>query len=619
MAKVTKCCASAIWIALFLVVCAYQGARAAVVQSVCAKVQLAIEQELTLERQAFDARLRINNGLAGIALEDVQVDVLFTDALGDPVLASSDGDDTNALFFIRIDTLDQINAVDGTGVVAPESSAEIHWLIIPSPGAGGALPQGTKYFVGARLSYLLGGEENVVQVTPDSIHVQPMPVFVLDYFLPQAVYGDDAFTAEIEPPIPFTLGVRLRNSGSGPGVGLKIDSGQPKIVENEQGLLVAFEILGSEVHGQPFEETLLVNFGDVPPGDARAARWIMQSSLSGEFVDFKAQLSHEDALGGELTSLIDDVRTHTLVHDVLVDLPGRDAVCDFLVVESSAYTVFESNGETGAVQDISASSHLNTLGQEGRIRRYEWVTPTASGAFTVEEAFVDWTHLTVVSAIRSDGKRLPPANVWFSKTREEGTDPWEYAIHLFDVNGGGTYLLEIDDGEEQPLPPVLSALSDKVVHIADVAGLQFIVTATDPNGTIPALSAAHLPLGASFTTESIQAAARGTFVWHPTAGEEGVYPVAFFASDGLHTEEASMRIFVVERPLMITPLATGATYEFELYGKPGTAYVIEVATDLDIGDWQVVDEVTVTLSDEPVPVILSGFEEVRIYVRVRAK
>ena len=41
----------------------------------CARVQIEIRQEVTLERQAFDAHMRINNGLSHITLENVDVDV----------------------------------------------------------------------------------------------------------------------------------------------------------------------------------------------------------------------------------------------------------------------------------------------------------------------------------------------------------------------------------------------------------------------------------------------------------------------------------------------------------------------------------------------------------------
>lgn len=48
-------------------------------ESTCARVKIEIKQELTLERQAFDAHMRINNGLTHTALENIQVDVWFTD------------------------------------------------------------------------------------------------------------------------------------------------------------------------------------------------------------------------------------------------------------------------------------------------------------------------------------------------------------------------------------------------------------------------------------------------------------------------------------------------------------------------------------------------------------
>ena len=51
-----------------------------------------------------------------------------------------------------------------------------------------------------------------------------------------------------------------------------MDSDQPKITENEQGLLSGFAIKGSEVNGQPATESLLVDFGDISPNSSGMAR-----------------------------------------------------------------------------------------------------------------------------------------------------------------------------------------------------------------------------------------------------------------------------------------------------------------------------------------------------------
>lgn len=70
--------------------------------SVCARVKIEIRQEASFERQAFDAHMQINNGLTTMPLENIHVDVLFADEQGFPVRASSDPDDADALFFIRV-------------------------------------------------------------------------------------------------------------------------------------------------------------------------------------------------------------------------------------------------------------------------------------------------------------------------------------------------------------------------------------------------------------------------------------------------------------------------------------------------------------------------------------
>ena len=205
------------------------GAARAVGESLCAQVKIEIDQKLTLERQAFDAHMRIHNGLPNIALESVDIDVTFADGDGNPVVATSNSANTNALFFISLDTQENISDVSGAGRVEPQTTADVHWLIVPAPGAGGQNALGTKYLVGAKLAYRMGGVEQVVDVMPDYIFVKPMPILQLDYFLPHDIYADDAFTDPIEPPVPFSLGVRVRNTGFGAARELKIDSGQPKI------------------------------------------------------------------------------------------------------------------------------------------------------------------------------------------------------------------------------------------------------------------------------------------------------------------------------------------------------------------------------------------------------
>lgn len=91
---------------------------------------------------------------------------MFSDEEGKTVLASSDPNNKEALFFIRTDSMDNISDINGAGTVAPSSSADIHWLIIPAVGASNGLERGKLYYVGAALSYNIAGEAHTTNVTP---------------------------------------------------------------------------------------------------------------------------------------------------------------------------------------------------------------------------------------------------------------------------------------------------------------------------------------------------------------------------------------------------------------------------------------------------------------------
>ena len=115
-------------------------------ETVCAEVKIQIKQELTLERQAFDASLKINNDLEGISLEDVNIVVEFEDSEGNPIQASSDPNDLNSKFFINLTSNEGLSSLNG-GAIAPQTSAEINWLIIPTKGASNGNVDGEIYFV----------------------------------------------------------------------------------------------------------------------------------------------------------------------------------------------------------------------------------------------------------------------------------------------------------------------------------------------------------------------------------------------------------------------------------------------------------------------------------------
>lgn len=523
---------------VIVLLCSFAPATSEELESLCAEVQISISQEASLERQAFEASMVIRNSLDTLALENVSIELTYKDAEGNLVEVTNDPAPSAALFFERLDDTVGISDVDGNGSIPASTSAEVRWLIIPTAGAAGQDSNGKLYFVGANLSYTFGGEPQSITVVPDTIVVRPQPLLTLDYFLTSEVIADDAFTPEIEPPVPYTLGVRVKNNGYGTANTIHLESAQPRIVENEEGLAIGFKIVGSFINDQPATKSLGVNFGDIPSGQSSVARFVMESTLSGEFTAFTASVTHADTLGGELTSLIEAANTSLLVHDVLVDVTGRDLVNDFLAINEEGYRVYESEPANTLIvgcQDCAiviplAGSMDNSGDTSGVITRT--VNTTATPGFIYlkwEDPFAGEKQITKV--VRDDGKVLRPENFWLSQSRADDHITFDYYLNLFDTNGAASYVLTFDELSDVPVPPSIAFMPDRTTFEGSQVG--FLMQATDANGTVPMLTVQNVPTGASFTAgEVVGNVAKGTFHWLPQIGQAGSYPVTFTASDG---------------------------------------------------------------------------------------
>ncbi|MCA3176729.1 MAG: hypothetical protein ING36_14575 [Burkholderiales bacterium] len=515
-------------------------------ETVCARVKIEIKQELTLERQAFDAEMRINNTTDTGVIENVSIEVKITDEAGTPILATDNPNDLSAKFFVRLSNKQNIAAIDGTGTVNPKTTSTINWLIIPAPGSAGINPAGKKYLVGATLKYKFGGEETVLNVTPDVITVKPLPLLTLDYFLTQDVWADDPLTSGIEPTEPFTLGVRVKNTGFATAKNLKIDSAQPKIIENNQGLLINFLLTGSYVNDTPVQNSLLINFGDIAPGTSKMGRWNMETTLAGKFTEFTARFSHADELGGALTSILQATNAHFLIRDVRVDLPGRDYVRDFLARYGDVIRVYESDGPDTEVTDRSNVASLNAgVGTNGNASFQLSFPPTAGFVFVrLPDPFNGSKALGKI--VRSDAKELLPENVWLSKTRNEQTKLWEHWVNFFDVNSTGQYQSEFQAPPPVAQAPVIQFIPERVVK--EGKQVSFLVEASSPDGRAVNLSAAPMPAGATFTLQAPDAGAvglrRAIFDWTPAKGSAGTYLITYTANDGLLSATRSATIKV---------------------------------------------------------------------------
>ena len=526
--------------------------------SVCAQVQIQIAQKLTMERTGFEATLQVANGLPSTALENFNVTLLFSDTNGNTVSSTTDPGDAGCVFWYRV----QAGSPALPSAVEGGATRTFKWLIIPGAGAGQASPQGTRYFIGATVSYSINGVTQTAQVSPDYVQVYPSPILELEYFLPEQVIGQDPNTPNMFlPPVPFSIGVRIKNAGLGTAKSLNINSGQPQIVSNRQNLAVNFQITGCDIEGRATTPSLLSSFGDLNGGSVAVGRWIMEASLTGKFVSFNASFSHTDALGGAATSLIQNVTTYRLIREVLETLPGSDAIPDFLAYPEgrrdllylfpSDMTIVSGPGRDPAteklpVTDCSGAAAL-ALSANGYTMSFNSL-PQGMIFAQVEQPAV--SGLVVTAFTRSDGITLPARNAWISATQDiDGSYRWHYYLNLFDhvpATGGFSYNIQLNAPPAANHAPVIQAMADHYLKIGNTHG--YLVRATDQDNDMIALASGALPPGATFNpqyTAPAAGTATGLISWTPTAAQAGDYTVRFTASDGQATASQSMGLHVI--------------------------------------------------------------------------
>lgn len=303
------------------------GPRAYADDAVCAEVRLEIQQRMVITRTALRATLQLNNGTDSDYLEQIRVTLNIRDLDGQP---------TNNRFNYQTLELDGISAVDGTGILPPASSCTAAWTLIPYHEAAPTAP--TEYDVGGTLEYVQGDSLIVTHFFPVRITVVPDPILHVKYFWERDVIADDPFTPNVvEPAQPFSLGLLIHNSGAGSARNMRITSSQPRIVDNQRGLLINFQMIGTQVNGQTVSPSLTVNFGDLAPGRTAIARFLMTSTLQGHFTQYEASYEHVTGLGDPRLSLIDSLDIFELIHCVRVTTPTDDGLPDFLVNRHTWY------------------------------------------------------------------------------------------------------------------------------------------------------------------------------------------------------------------------------------------------------------------------------------------
>ncbi|MTJ32622.1 S8 family serine peptidase, partial [Aphanizomenon sp. UHCC 0183] len=411
-----------------------------------------------MTRSAFLGALEIDNGNA-TSLTNLTVTLQVKDQNGNIV---------NDLFGITNPILKNITAVDGTGILIGddpntpqnEGLGSAEWTFIPTNLAAPQAP--TTYSIGGTLSYTENGQVINVPLLSTPITVLPQAELYLDYFQSRNVYGDDPFTDATEVAVPFDLAVLVRNQGYGDAKNLRITSSQPKIIENEKGLLIDFNIIGSQLNGQDVTPSLAVNFGDIAAGETAVANWLLKSSLQGKFIEYKATFEHINGLGNKELSLIKEVKIHELIQKVAAD---GDNLPDFLVndtFDAKFYpdTLYFSKGGTApvtAIDTATVDAPVTIFDLEAQI--------TVNSPLLIGEGLggeVGWTYITLADPangqfqikqlLRSDGTLINLDNIWRTDRTfpATGQPVYENILHFLDKDSTGSYKIIYDSNDNAP-------------------------------------------------------------------------------------------------------------------------------------------------------------------------
>lgn len=389
--------------------------------NVCAHVRLEIEQKLVLTRQAFRGTLTIDNSTYE-ELEDIDLEVTVTDLLGQQA--------TSHEFQINFESIDGFEgSLEGPWTLAPKTKGVVTILFIPTKYA--APETLTTYSFGGTLTFSNAGLDQRRVLAPVSLQVKPSPELDLTYFMQRDIYGDNPLTeAVVEPIIPAEFSVLIHNKGRGDATNVRMITHQPKIVENEKGLMVDFAIVSSSLNGgervMALDSTIATHFGDIEAGKCSYATWDLTSSLLGHFIDYDVQATHVTSYGNPDLSLLDQVTIHELIHSVnakLGDVTFRAWVTnDVEDGHDQPDHIYLSNGTDEALKTLSNVTSITSMGDN------KWrvtVTVPQREWFYTSVANPTGGIAQIVSLKDEDtDEELDPQNFWTTQyTMQDDFDP----------------------------------------------------------------------------------------------------------------------------------------------------------------------------------------------------
>lgn len=408
--------------------------------SVCASVTIKLSQTMVMTRQAFRGTLTVSNGNEDNVMTDIKLNLEVTNTLTGEVA-------TRHEFQINVESLEGFSGqldLDSGWTLDVNATGTATVLFIPTKHAAPDKP--VEYSFGGTLSYIdpFTGLEVTRDLYPATLTVKPSPNLEMTYFMQRDIFGDDPLTTDVvEPMEPAEFSLLINNVGYGDATNVRMVTEQPKIIENEKGLFIDFELLSSQLNGG--EQTLALGgsvpteFGTIPAHSTAYAQWWIQSTLLGHFTEYDIKATHVTSYGNEDLSLLDTVTIHELVRSIKVPAEENKVLTGFLVnditdAEDLPDMLYLSDG---VIESVSATTEI-TISKNSNTEYLLAVTPLQAG--WNYGSLVDPTYgkQDIVRIVRqSDGAEINLRNIWQTdRTLRDGKDPlYESRIHFVDKFG----------------------------------------------------------------------------------------------------------------------------------------------------------------------------------------
>ncbi len=217
-------------------------------------------------------------------------------------------------------------------------------------------------------------------------------------------------------------------------------------------------------------------------------------------------------------------------------------------LQSGVYSVtfYASDGvatdsEIVAITVIDAGNQLPVLASIGT----KTLTEGVNLNFAVSATDAESTPTFTTSALPSGATFIDNGN---------GTGTFDWTPNFSQAGGYTVTFRAIDDSlavdsevviinvlESGNQRPVIAAISNQTT--TEGVDMNFAITATDPDGTTPVVTSSALPSGATFTPNG---GGTATFDWTPSFVQAGIYPMSFYATDGVLTDTVTITITVNE-------------------------------------------------------------------------